>query len=271
MPKSKKQQVQARCVFCNRPKVDHAHIWPKWVRDLLPKTPSRVQSIAGGPAPPGRLDYRHKMFLGGVETKSARKVCPSCNRGWMRHIDLAAEEVGSRLILGQQTLLYRKDQETIASFVFLASLLIDLLNKVGDHIPQSDYIYFYEHKAPPPHWYVGIGHYADPPRIGVDISPSSEETRGALAVHSISTIVGALFTATQGTNPPGPPAVVGWPIQINRPHLVPIWPCLNEPIRFPSPLFPIGGRLEQDGGLARDISRRFPIAATNVFGRRPCF
>jgi hypothetical protein len=162
-----KQQTTARCVFCNRPGVDHQHIWPKWIRKLIGKDHvARVESIMTG----GTLEaptYAHRKSQGGVHTKSARKVCPKCNRGWMRDIELAAEIPGTKLIKGEQIDLDKESQAKWAILAGQSALMIDLLGKSHNKFPKSDLEFFYTHKTVPPRWYVGIGYFYGPTSQGL--------------------------------------------------------------------------------------------------------
>jgi hypothetical protein len=269
-------QVTARCVFCNRPGVNHQHIWPKWARKIIGNSSSRTESVMMG----GTLEnpvYERRFREGGIETKSARKVCPACNSGWMRDIELAAEAVGAKLLTGKPVDLRKDDQVAIASFIVQSALMIDLVGKKNVKFPKSAFEYFYTNKIPPPDWYVAIGCYGAPLglNVEVDYSPQRATGGGTIVTHSISTTLGHLFTsvqavtATRESGEPSPPGPFSqWSISINAPHLTPICPYLTEVIRFPpAPPLIIGGRLIVDGGLARDLAIRFPRAVMDFIMR----
>jgi hypothetical protein len=272
MARPNQKQRRARCIFCDRPKVDHQHIWPKWVRKLAGKIPDRTESMKVG----GTLEkpiYEHKHRQGNVSTKTARKVCPECNRGWMRDIELNAEEIGVKLVKGESVLLGQKEQLILATFIAQSAMMIDLIGKADDRFHPYDYKYFYEHKKPLPHWYIGIGYYVGVFAVTTDrtTTPFKDGSGNKITVTSISTIMGHLFTATQGmTNEsklgqhPPPEQFAAGPISVNGPHLTPVWPLCQQVILYPPPNhLAITGGFWHGGGLARDLSLRF----TNRFAR----
>jgi hypothetical protein len=221
--------------------------------------------------------YLHKSRQGGVFTKTARKVCSQCNRGWMRDIELAAENAGTRLINGQAIDLKQPEQEALASFIFQSALMIDLLGKDKNKFPKAAYDYFYENQKPPRHWYVGIGYYEGLIGVRANYSPQAAVAGGRVIAHSISTILGHLFTSVQTlssfdhagnfSEPPPSESLGRWPLSVNAPHLTPIAPYLTETIRFPQrPFLTITGGFVPNGGLARDLSLRFGRAVMNSVG-----
>jgi hypothetical protein len=277
--KYKQHQTKAICYACGKPGVTHEHIWNQWTEKALPKLHEKRYEIVtglvderGNPIPSST-----RIAQGEIRTKTSRRFCKSCNGGWMREIGEAAKPHAIKLIKGEQIDIGPDEQRSLGAWIALCAMVADLQGKSRHKFPRSDVDHFYGNHSPPPHWYVGLGYYAGPiiPYTGCDLTPTAfvsrthpENRESKIVVHSVSTVIGKLFTVTQAISPAHTGGLQFWPADINRPHVTPILPQISPLIRFPPP-FPyfIHGFLAPGGGLARDISQRFPTHIKEVIGK----
>jgi hypothetical protein len=148
-----------------------------------------------------------------------------------------------RLITGQQIDLTTKEQEALATWIALCSFVADIEAQARHKFPQSDLEYLSKHRKPPPHWYVRIGCYGGPLQnySGCDHSPFrmglehkvTGERETMFVVHSVSWVIGQLYTCTQAVSPSKSGNPQRGPIQENGPYVTPIFPNLTPVIRFP--------------------------------------
>lgn len=120
MAKAKKRKS---CVFCgcSDQKMSKEHLWPEWVRNLLPT--SLAEQRVDYTMADSHLGEIRKIRLGLFDL-TVKDVCQSCNTGWMHEIEEAMKRVTERLLLGGRRDLHSGGQATIAAWAALKMLVM---------------------------------------------------------------------------------------------------------------------------------------------------
>ncbi|WP_027533827.1 hypothetical protein [Bradyrhizobium sp. WSM3983] len=151
-----------------------------------------------------------------------------------------AKPYAKRLIVGDTHLLDIAGQEALSTWIALSALMADQITKHPLKLPASDVAYFFEHKRPPAHWYVGAGFYDGPRVLAFNHAPfrmGHEEADGKevtdLVKHVYATMIGNLFTIVD--------VLTFYSLPIAKPpayyssYLMQIHPHKFEAIPFPPP------------------------------------
>ena len=138
------------CALCREPgKLTAEHVIPRWVNTLLkPKGPVSIARESEA-----ALELGHEVVT--------RRVCVTCNTGWLSRLEGDASRVLSGPILGERTVLSQKDQRTIASWVTKVHLLLDLAHPLDRMVPDSELEDFGRTHQPPQRAVILMGGFDD--------------------------------------------------------------------------------------------------------------
>ena len=130
------------CVFCgetNR-KMSNEHVWPEWVRNLLP--PKVLDD---------KYTYRFETDEGIVREVSfplfeltVKDVCEDCNTGWMHRLEDAVKMILPGMLQGRGRVLHEGEQTKIAAWGIMKSLVTHRCFPQRQTAPQDHYRQVYE-------------------------------------------------------------------------------------------------------------------------------
>lgn len=239
------------CIFCGRRDVTNEHIFSQWThKHMLPRGRGSAESIVGI-VYPDRMEYVRTRMPGQMRDWQIKCVCggddTSCNNGWMRRLDEAADPIMTPLILGQEVRLSESDQRIIATWAVLKAMVAD-----HNRVHHTQRKQFKRRHRPPMGWSVWIGHYerksmkeewfSRPFPVLGDAALAKRRSRLTLSMNSNATtqIIKHLFIHV--VHVPHPTFGKGWRFtdENNRPisgTLFRIWPPSSVSIKWPlSPL-----------------------------------
>ena len=155
-------QPRGKCIFCGEPGLSKGHVWPDWLKNILPTTATHHEVTTGYfatfepevPGPPKTIEEKH----GPARSRKPRNTCKKCNSGWMSGIENAAIRFAPPLIKGEDFQLTEEAQRTLAAFFCLITMRLQFLGAMRP-IPAWDRLYLKEHLEPPPLWFVWIAEY----------------------------------------------------------------------------------------------------------------
>jgi hypothetical protein len=103
------------CVFCGATdqKMSREHVWPEWVRHLLPSVAEPEASSTYTFTDIERGVFRELKKLPPHAIR-VRDVCEPCNTGWMNGAEEAVRPLASRLMDGSPADLGRAEQKELA-------------------------------------------------------------------------------------------------------------------------------------------------------------
>jgi hypothetical protein len=152
----KKPNPPRRCIFCNGTPISKEHIWPKWMRDYLPRGEGAqvIQELAlesGGRVTlrPGPLTRR-----GDARSQKLKVVCAPCNNGWMGGLQGQAKPILLPLLATEQKTLGQLEQKTLASWATMFTAVYETCYSGLGHpaTTAQQRTDFKRHQNPPLHW-----------------------------------------------------------------------------------------------------------------------
>lgn len=151
---------QGKCIFCDGYGLTKEHIWPKWLNPYLPKDVVNHE-ISFETIFPDRSIHETEIRSGSVQSGRVRRVCLSCNTGWMSKLQEDTKPILLPLILGQNSLLTRKSQSTLSAWIAMLTMVAEFLDKTGTRIAISpnDRLFLRTKLTAPPSMKIWIGYY----------------------------------------------------------------------------------------------------------------
>lgn len=167
MAKSKKApQPQGKCIFCGNTGMSKQHIWTDWMNDYVTRqdnhqnmklesflnlTPDSVKGYASDPV--------KKIHQGSLGSRKLRKVCESCNGGWMSVIENASRTTILSLWDQQEMTLTRSQQLELVAWVTIMTMVGEFTDPPMRAIPAKERQYFLVNQLPPSDWNIWIGRH----------------------------------------------------------------------------------------------------------------
>lgn len=131
------------------------HVWSNWLRRLIPKAEKHMQHHRKKgqetPAPRSRQGGLHKLQV--------KKVCKSCNEGWMGTIVEKAKKYAHPLITDQPVTLDHKAQDILSAWIAISTIMGEYINLDTVVIKPVDLEALYKTHLPPDNWTICIGRY----------------------------------------------------------------------------------------------------------------
>lgn len=134
--------IKRRCVFCGGEGVTSEHVWPQWINRLLAErltdTSMTVQWAGDKERDAPNLDTKVK------------RVCKSCNSGWMSVLEDRAKPILSPMIVGEVPVrLPPSSQRVLANWALKTSLMLDFIFSSQPRLyPASMYSSFFRDRSP---------------------------------------------------------------------------------------------------------------------------
>ncbi|WP_143098215.1 hypothetical protein [Variovorax sp. OK605] len=156
------------CIYCGEAAVSDEHIFGKWLNKKRPaknRTSTKLIVINTGihsiiqPRMPSTKN-------GGIFTTKSRRVCISCNGGWLSKIQSATKPAVEKLISDEVVELSPEELVALRAWAVNASLLLDLSDARTSATLKSDFAHFYLHQTPPIRWRIWVGRYKGKEWVG---------------------------------------------------------------------------------------------------------
>lgn len=150
------------CIFCGGPRMTKAHIWAdqlkKIIRQSQPGARISAEQSTEVLGSVWRRDLGQKRRQGDYRQMKVRRVCESCNGGWMRRLEEEAIKIATPVIRGTETHLTGDDQRTIAAWLVMMSTLLEFTTEdITTTVPIWQRVFLKAKATPPDGWIVAIG------------------------------------------------------------------------------------------------------------------
>ena len=153
-------KAQKLCIFCGKPGVTKEHVWPAWLLPYLPRDAVNHELL-------DETHYRThveravRRHAGAPHSGTLRIVCRSCNNGWMSILQNEAKPILLPLVLGEPRTLFRKDQTILAAWMSMFAMVAEFRSKTERRVAVTpdQRRYLMDHRHPPAHWKIWIGHF----------------------------------------------------------------------------------------------------------------
>jgi hypothetical protein len=165
--KSAMNRPPTLCLFCGQAgNMSKQHVFPDRLRHVLPRQHGKRQMGSGDNIRRRGRDVRSnqkvKESFGSIGSSRLRKVCKSCNNGWLNTMEQECFPAVERLIRRETSLLLPDEQIKLATIATSIAMTGEWLHQ--DHVAtsHSEREAFRQALKPPPGWYIFIG------RNGID-------------------------------------------------------------------------------------------------------
>jgi hypothetical protein len=135
--------------------VNGEHLFPDWLRDILPSSEPGVYFRQIGKDPTDRHEWTKKPF-----TEKTHFVCERCNGGWMSDLESASKPVLSKPIRHEPTALSPVAQMTAATWAFKTCLVFSGSMGSDPVVPLAHFRHLRAWAPPPQQVSVWIGSHA---------------------------------------------------------------------------------------------------------------
>lgn len=133
------------CLFCPNLADSREHLWSSWMNEVLPtKAPGSTTYTLD------REGEDSKSWLSPKPaTHTVKVVCETCNTGWMSKIEARAKPIMVPLLRGEERELHKADQEALAAWAYLKTVIAEHLNPRTATIPELHRRWLHDHVLPP--------------------------------------------------------------------------------------------------------------------------
>lgn len=154
---------QRFCIYCNGPGLTHEHMWADWLRHYIPRTKTqhgyRKQIVF-----PEKIQQSVYYKTGDAHARRIRRVCLSCNTGWMSRLQEAARPHLEPMLEGRKVSLHRKAQTTLAAWVAMMVMTAEFVDDAMVAIPADERQFLMERRRPKGHWQIWLSVSQNPLR-----------------------------------------------------------------------------------------------------------
>lgn len=199
-----------RCIFCDREgDLTRQHVFPDRIRHLVPRTGTGHTFRSNS-----RIQLPHDVKVsraernknGDIGNLTVRKVCSSCNGGWMREAEEAAFVVAEPLISGKAASLTSSDQSKLTKLALIICLVAEMADRDVPASTLAERQQFFQTEEPPEGWFVFVGRngapYRSPAFFRRGASAISEElVTGPRHLAVLTTVIGQMILQTVVTSP----------------------------------------------------------------------
>lgn len=137
------------------------HIWPDWMSVLFPRTPNDQHERYRARVPfKGSINEVATTTTvtaqGHPSTRTVRKVCETCNRGWMSKMEKRTKPLLIRLARGESVMLDFFLQHALATWSAKTAMVAEFSDASTVAIPQVDRTWMMQKIEPPSGWNIWI-------------------------------------------------------------------------------------------------------------------
>lgn len=134
------------CVFCGASgNLTNEDAWPKWLIQHIVKKGTEVNQ---------RWGDRNGLvgFTSRRQNVTVRRVCSTCNNGWMSDMEVVAKPLLLPWIDGERARLLYRQQQGIATWAIKTTMMLQYtpMSRAGIVIPANHYRELFERKTMPP-------------------------------------------------------------------------------------------------------------------------
>jgi hypothetical protein len=147
------------CIFCGNAGVTKEHLLSDWLREEFPRRAEDTHTLATVVSWTPKPTLREERKQGHSGSRKIRKVCRTCNSGWISRLDDAAKRIATPLIRGAQVDLSTQDQQWLAAWLSKIAMVADSAQAQSGTVEQIDRDWLRHRGLPPLLWEVWIGFY----------------------------------------------------------------------------------------------------------------
>ncbi len=155
---------QKKCIFCNGYGLTKQHVFPDWIKKILPRdSTNHHQNITSYALGNNKTIFVHpdlQIKNGHPGSRKIRNVCGNCNNGWMSELEQIAKPSLTDLILGNNTTLSQGIQAIIARWVVMTSIMAEYTDTNTISIQELHRTLLMSKSNPGEGWQIWLGNYS---------------------------------------------------------------------------------------------------------------
>ena len=224
-----------RCIFCRGKPVTKEHVFGSWLSPLFPR-PLGKRMYMDMTTPIEDTRIRHPRLYPLRLDLQVKKVCKSCNGGWMASLEDSVRDIIPAIHNGTKHSITPKEQAVLASWASKTAVVIQYMDP-NPIVPEYRRKWLYNHHTPPPDTSVWIARYNGASIASgqtadlffhTEPKPLSFPQGQAVWFHvgSLIFVVLSIYIKNVAIRPQFP---IGLAI-----HLFPIWPQRVQNLSWPS-------------------------------------
>lgn len=133
------------------------HIWPDWLNNVSTEIGGRPTHSKMFVNPTGRTVVLEDDDTSDVTKKKNRKVCATCNNGWMSAIEDSIKPVLSPLVQGEKCEIEVDLAMKLSCWLAMRAVCFDSRFPKSSIVDGADRRFIFQNKVCPPNWQVFIG------------------------------------------------------------------------------------------------------------------
>jgi hypothetical protein len=222
---------KAECIFCSAPRVTKEHVWPNWVKGLIPGDgPFTVTTVSDAPGAVSRSWTKAELDV------TVKRVCQPCNNGWLSRLEDEAKSLLTDIVQGRPVVLTPLDQERLAVWAYKTALILALTNRSGEpYFTDEEYVVFKSNQSPAPSTRIWLATYDGPHAtwyrkklVSVTLETTGESRDGHVMVATLGRVVIVQLSSRW--------VQFNWSIPPSSARfLVPLWPLASGSRTWPPP------------------------------------
>lgn len=150
------------CLFCGQPgNMSKQHVFADRLKHVLGRpTGTRRFGVREQIHTRGRKVRNGEAFKsqpGSLSSSKVRRVCKTCNQGWLNTMEQECIPIIERLVEGNLSVISKPDQIKLAKAATSMAMVGEWMHDSHAHTPRHERTLFKETLHPPPGWFVFIG------------------------------------------------------------------------------------------------------------------
>lgn len=158
----KTNRIRKLCIFCGRNADSGEHVWPKWSHSMHAKVAGHTQLTFEAPVTKKVMSRTFdRRRQGSVAKVAIKRVCKTCNNGWMSHYEDRCKPMLSAMMQGEKLALAENDQVLLAEYFAFKIMVLDW-TAADAVIEAADRNDFFENRTIPKNMQIMIAYCPDP-------------------------------------------------------------------------------------------------------------
>jgi hypothetical protein len=213
------------CVFCGTSGLTLEHAWPRWIAGELGDGPwNFAQTFEDG----------DRSWATSTLDVKVRRVCASCNNGWMANLEARAKPLLVHMMNGEARELDADEQELLALWAAKTAMMLGFIHPERRSIAPEQYQLLHRSQRPPEGTKVWLARCASTWTVFYrhnKITLTGEVSGTQVEAYSSTFAVKSLVLQVFGYQ--GRRAVTTNPSGDATPYVTQVWPIERSPVPWP--------------------------------------
>lgn len=148
------------CIYCGGTELTHEHIWADWLK-IYSKREMTSYTTETALIDVDKINLKRKKYQGDPLARKVRRVCRTCNNGWMSRLQETTKPSLVPLPIGSPATLHKRDLRLLSAWIAMATMIAEFDPTATVAISQEERTFLRMNPRPPSHWRIWIGCYSN--------------------------------------------------------------------------------------------------------------